>query len=187
MQVGGFYLGSQNHVSGFLPSKPKREYPRDLFYLKLQELRLLPLLSCLPMRHPLFHGLCIANLFWSFGSTVIYMYLPAYAISTGTSFETSTLLVSCVGMASFCSRMIFAFMGHNSTLDEVGFLLWNCSGKNLCGWLRVKITCGVGVGAPGVVVFFWGGGCYVLSFLPAKWTFVEKECMCCRWHRCCVP
>ena len=41
-----------------------------------------------------------------------------------------------------------------------------------------------------VLLFFWGGGgggCYVLSFLPAKWTFVEKECMCCRWHRCCVP
>ncbi|KAK7090891.1 monocarboxylate transporter 12-like isoform X2 [Littorina saxatilis] len=88
-----------------------------------KELRLLPLLSCLPMRHPLFHGMCIANLFWSFGSTIIYMYLPAYAISQGTSFETSTLLVSCIGMASFCSRMIFAFMGHNSTLDEVTSVL----------------------------------------------------------------
>ena len=101
--------------------------------MKLQELRLLPLLSCLPMRHPLFHGLCIANLFWSFGSTVIYMYLPAYAISTGTSFETSTLLVSCVGMASFCSRMIFAFMGHNSTLDEVGVSVMELLWENLCG------------------------------------------------------
>lgn len=88
-----------------------------------KELRLLPLLSCLPMRHPLFHGMCIANLFWSFGSTVIYMYLPAYAMSQGTSFETATLLVSCVGMASFMSRMIFAFMGHNSTLDEVTSVL----------------------------------------------------------------
>ncbi|PVD19089.1 hypothetical protein C0Q70_21648 [Pomacea canaliculata] len=88
-----------------------------------KELRLLPLLSCHPMRHPLFHGMCIANLFWSFGSTVIYMYLPAYALSQGTSFETTTLLVSCVGMASFISRLIFAFMGHNSTLDEVTSVL----------------------------------------------------------------
>ncbi|KAL8595983.1 hypothetical protein ACOMHN_018295 [Nucella lapillus] len=88
-----------------------------------KELLLLPLLSCLPMRHPLFHGLCIANLFWSFGSTVIYMYLPSYAMSLGTSFETATLLVSCIGISSFCSRMIFAFMGHNSTLDEVTSIL----------------------------------------------------------------
>ena len=172
MQVGGFYLGSQNHVSGFylvsqnqvsrfLPYKPKTENPRDLFHLKLQELRLLPLLSCLPMRHPLFHGLCIANLFWSFGSTVIYMYLPAYAISTGTSFETSTFLVSCVGMASFCSRMIFAFMGHNSTLDEVGFLLWNCSGKTfVADWEWGLLNLWGGGGGTRV----WGGGVGAVMF-----------------------
>ncbi|XP_076435989.1 monocarboxylate transporter 12-like [Babylonia areolata] len=84
-----------------------------------KELHLLPLLSCLPMRVPLFHGMCVANLFWSFGSTVIYMYLPAYAISQGTSFETCTLLISCIGISSLCARMIFAFMGQNSALDEV--------------------------------------------------------------------
>ncbi|XP_067668858.1 monocarboxylate transporter 12-like [Haliotis asinina] len=88
-----------------------------------KEVRLLPLLSCLPLRHPLFHGMCIANLFWSFGSTIIYMYLPSYAISQGTDFESSTFLVACVGMASFTSRMIFAFMGHNSTLDDVTSVL----------------------------------------------------------------
>lgn len=84
-----------------------------------KELRLLPMLSCFPLRHPLFHGMCFANLFWSFGSTVIYMYLPSYAMAKGSSFETAVLLVSCVGIASFGSRMIFAFMGPNSTLDEV--------------------------------------------------------------------
>ncbi|XP_050403994.1 monocarboxylate transporter 12 isoform X2 [Patella vulgata] len=84
-----------------------------------KEVRLLPLLSCLPLRHPLFHGMCIANLFWSFGSTVIYMYLPSYAMAKGTDFESAIFLISCIGMASFTSRMIFAFMGHNSTLDSI--------------------------------------------------------------------
>lgn len=84
-----------------------------------KEIRLLPMLSCFPLRHPLFHGMCFANLFWSFGSTVIYVYLPSYAMAKGTSFEMSVFLVSCVGISSFVSRMIFAFMGPNSTLDEV--------------------------------------------------------------------
>ncbi|XP_005099372.1 monocarboxylate transporter 12 [Aplysia californica] len=84
-----------------------------------KEMRLLPMLSCFPLRHPLFHGMCFANLFWSFGSTVIYMYLPSYAMAEGSSFETAVFLVSCVGISSFASRMIFAFMGPNSTLDDV--------------------------------------------------------------------
>ncbi|ESP00280.1 hypothetical protein LOTGIDRAFT_205225 [Lottia gigantea] len=89
-----------------------------------KEVRLLPLMSCLPLRHPLFLGLCIANLFWSFGSTVIYMFLPSYAMSTDTSFESAIFLVSCVGMASFTSRMIFAFMGHDSTLDSITSIIF---------------------------------------------------------------
>lgn len=84
-----------------------------------KEIKLMPMLSCFALRHPLFHGMCFANLFWSFGSTVIYMYLPSYAMSRGSSFEAAVFLVSCVGIASFASRMIFAFMGPNSTLDEV--------------------------------------------------------------------
>ncbi|KAH9512760.1 hypothetical protein Btru_038127 [Bulinus truncatus] len=84
-----------------------------------KEVKLMPLLSCTALRHPLFHGMCFANLFWSFGSTVIYMYLPSYAMAKGSSFEAAIFLVSCVGMSSFASRMIFAFMGPNSTLDEV--------------------------------------------------------------------
>ena len=47
------------------------------------------------------------------------MYLPSFAMSRGTSFETSMFLISCTGIASFTSRMIFAFMGHSSTLDDV--------------------------------------------------------------------
>ncbi|KAL3846917.1 hypothetical protein ACJMK2_017865 [Sinanodonta woodiana] len=86
---------------------------------KKKPLHLMPLLSFLPLRHPIFHGMCIANLFWSFGSTVIYMYLPAYSIEKGIDFYTSTFLISCIGMASFTARMIFAFMGHNSALDDV--------------------------------------------------------------------
>lgn len=88
-----------------------------------KEVRLLPLLSCLPLRNPLFYAMCIANLFWSFGSTIIYLFLPSYAISMGTDFSTATFLVSCIGMASFTSRVIFAFMGHNSTLDDVTAIL----------------------------------------------------------------
>ena len=84
-----------------------------------KEMRLLPMLSCFPLRHPLFHGMCFANLFWSFGSTVIYLYLPSYAMAEGSSFETAVFLVSCVGISSFASRMIFAFMGPNSTLDDI--------------------------------------------------------------------
>ncbi|KAK3594903.1 hypothetical protein CHS0354_020560 [Potamilus streckersoni] len=101
---------------------------------KKKAVHLMPLLSCLPLRHPIFHGMCIANLFWSFGSTVIYMYLPAYAIEKGTDFYTSTFLISCIGMASFTARMIFAFMGHNSTLDDVTALLCSvCLGVVLTG------------------------------------------------------
>ena len=84
-----------------------------------KEMRLLPMLTCFPLRHPLFHGMCFANLFWSFGSTVIYLYLPSYAMAEGSSFETAVFLVSCVGISSFASRMIFAFMGPNSTLDDI--------------------------------------------------------------------
>lgn len=86
---------------------------------KRKEVRLRPLLSCLPLRNPLFHGICIANLFWSFGSTVIYLYLPSYALEKGANFDSASFLISCVGMASFTGRMIFAFMGHNSTLDDL--------------------------------------------------------------------
>lgn len=84
-----------------------------------KEMKLMPMLSCFPLRHPLFIGLCFANLFWSFGSTVIYMYLPSYSMAQGTSFETSVFLVSCVGISSFASRLIFACMGPGSTLDDV--------------------------------------------------------------------
>lgn len=88
-----------------------------------KDMKLMPMLSCFPLRHPLFHGMCLANLFWSFGSTIIYMYLPSYAMTQGTSFETSMFLMSCVGISSFSSRMIFAFMGPNSTLDDVTSIL----------------------------------------------------------------
>lgn len=84
-----------------------------------KEMRLMPMLSCFPLRHPIFIGMCLANFFWSFGSTVIYMYLPSYAMKEGTSFETSVFLVSCIGICSFASRIIFAFLGPNGTLDDV--------------------------------------------------------------------
>lgn len=90
---------------------------------KAKEVRLLPLLSCLPLRNPIFHGLCISNFFWSFGSTIVYMYLPAYAIHENTDLEKSFLLVSCIGIASFTSRSIFAFMGRKSALDDVTAVL----------------------------------------------------------------
>lgn len=51
------------------------------------------------------------------------MYLPSYAMDQDSSFETSVFLVSCVGMASFTSRVIFSFMGHNSTLDDMTAIL----------------------------------------------------------------
>ncbi|XP_014779051.1 monocarboxylate transporter 13 isoform X2 [Octopus bimaculoides] len=88
-----------------------------------KEVQLLPLLSCMPLRNPLFYAMCIGNFFWSFGSTIIYIFLPSYAISMDTDFITATFLVSCIGMASFTSRVIFAFMGHNSTLDDVTAIL----------------------------------------------------------------
>lgn len=84
-----------------------------------REMKLQPMLSCFPLQHPLFLGMCFANMFWSFGSTIIYMYLPSYAIAEGTSFETSVFLMSCVGISSFASRMMFAVMGPSSTLDDV--------------------------------------------------------------------
>lgn len=90
---------------------------------KEREVRLLPLLSCQPLRNPIFHGLCISNFFWSFGSTIVYMYLPAYAIEEGTDFENSMLLIACIGIASFSSRTIFAFMGRKSALDQVTAIL----------------------------------------------------------------
>lgn len=90
---------------------------------KSKEVRLMPLLSCLALRNPIFHGLCISNFFWSFGSTIVYMYLPAYAIHEHTSLDNSFLLVSCIGVASFTSRTIFAFMGRKSALDDVTAVL----------------------------------------------------------------
>ncbi|KAL4220661.1 hypothetical protein ACF0H5_021056 [Mactra antiquata] len=90
---------------------------------KAKQVKLQPLLSCLPLRNPIFHGLCISNFFWSFGSTVVYMYLPSYAIKQNTDLENSYLLVSCIGIASFCSRSIFAFMGRKSALDDVTAVL----------------------------------------------------------------
>lgn len=84
-----------------------------------KKVRLLPLLSSVALKNSLFHGMCIANLFWSFGSSIIYMFLPAYALEIGTDFDQAVLLITCVGMSSFTSRMIFAFMGHNSTLDDL--------------------------------------------------------------------
>lgn len=90
---------------------------------KAKEVRLMPLLSCFPLRNPIFHGMCISNFFWSFGSTIIYMYMPSYAIHQNTDLEKSFLLVACIGMASFTSRSIFAFMGRKSALDHVTAVL----------------------------------------------------------------
>ncbi|XP_021349826.1 monocarboxylate transporter 12-like isoform X1 [Mizuhopecten yessoensis] len=88
-----------------------------------KEMQLMPQLSCVPLRNVIFLGMCIANLFWSFGSTIIYMYLPSYSLEQGTDFGLSSFLIACVGMSSFTSRMIFAFMGNNSTLDDMTSLL----------------------------------------------------------------
>lgn len=106
-----------------------------MFPVKKQRgVKLKSLLSCFPLRNPIFHGMCIANFFWSFGSTVIYMYLPSYAMELGTNFESSLLLISCIGMASFTARTIFAFMGHNSALDDVTAVLCSvCLGVVLTG------------------------------------------------------
>ena len=90
---------------------------------KGRHVSLMPLLSCLPLRNVVFHGMCIANLFWSFGSTIIYIYLPSYAMDFGTDFGTAGFLISCIGMSAFIARMVFAFMGHNSALDDVTSLL----------------------------------------------------------------
>ncbi|KAK3095672.1 hypothetical protein FSP39_017469 [Pinctada imbricata] len=131
--------------------------PKD----KRKEIHLLPLLSCLPLKNIIFHGMCIANLFWSFGSTVIYMYIPAYAIDSGSDFETTTFLISCVGLSSFVSRMIFAFMGHNSTLDDMTSLL--CS-------------VGLGVVVTGICPMLFEdyagqvGYCILFGFYTGYWT-----------------
>ena len=99
---------------------------------------LMPLLSCLPLRNVVFHGMCIANLFWSFGSTIIYLYLPSYAMDFGTDFGTAVNLISCIGMLAFTAWMVFAFMGNNSALDNMTSLL--CS-VGLAGVdLRKKIN-----------------------------------------------
>lgn len=90
---------------------------------KGRQVRLMPLLSCLPLRNVVFHGMCIANLFWSFGSTIIYIYLPSYAMDYGSDLTTAGFLISCIGTSAFTARMIFAFMGHNSTLDDMTALL----------------------------------------------------------------
>ncbi|KAH3806466.1 monocarboxylate transporter 12-like isoform X2 [Dreissena polymorpha] len=90
---------------------------------KRKPARLMPLLSCMPLRNPIFHGMCISNFFWSFGSTIVYMYLPAYAIHENTNLQNSFLLVACIGVASFISRTLFAFMGRKSALDDVTALL----------------------------------------------------------------
>jgi len=90
---------------------------------KAKEVKLLPLMSCLPLRNPIFHGMCISNFLWSFGSTIVYMYLPAYAIKQKTDFEQSMLLVACIGIASFTSRTLFAFMGRKSALDDMTAVL----------------------------------------------------------------
>lgn len=90
---------------------------------KRRHISLMPLLSCLPLRNVVFHGMCIANLFWSFGSTIIYLYLPSYAMYFGTDFGTAGFLISCIGMSAFMARMVFAFMGHNSALDDMTSLL----------------------------------------------------------------
>lgn len=96
---------------------------------KSKEVKLLPVFSCLPMKNTLFHAMCFSHLFWSFGTTVIYMYLPSYAMSEGTDFQTTTFLIACIGLASFTCRMIFAFMGSNSAMDNV-----------------TEVLCSVGIG-----------------------------------------
>ena len=88
-----------------------------------KQVKLMPLLSCIPLRNPIFHGLCISNFFWSFGSSIVYMYMPAYAIHSNTDLEKSFLLVACIGAASFTSRTMFAFMGRKSALDDITAVL----------------------------------------------------------------
>ncbi|CAG5121440.1 unnamed protein product [Candidula unifasciata] len=102
-----------------------------------REMKLMPMLSCVPLQHPLFIGMCFANMFWSFGSTIVYMYLPSYAMAEGTPFETSVFLMSCVGIASFASRIMFAVMGPSSTLDDV-----------------TSTVCSFGLGVVGYTILF---------------------------------
>lgn len=128
---------------------------------KSKEIHLLPLLSCLPLRNILFHGMCIANLFWSFGSAVIYMYIPSYAIDQGTQFDNAAFLISCVGMAGFTARMIFAFMGHNSAIDDMTAILCSvCLGvvvTGICPLLFDDIAGQIGY-------------CLLFGFLNGYWT-----------------
>lgn len=131
---------------------------------KERQVKLLPLLSCFPLRNPIFHGMCIANFFWSFGTTVIYMYLPSYAMELGTNFESSLLLVSCIGMASFMAKTIFAFMGHNSALDDVTAVLCSvCLGVVLTGVSPLMFEKFAGQIGYTLIFGFYGG--YWTTFL----------------------
>ena len=131
---------------------------------KERQVKLLPLLSCFPLRNPIFHGMCIANFFWSFGTTVIYMYLPSYAMELGTNFESSLLLVSCIGMASFTAKTIFAFMGHNSALDDVTAVLCSvCLGVVLTGVSPLMFEKFAGQIGYTLIFGFYGG--YWTTFL----------------------
>ncbi|VDI21340.1 monocarboxylate transporter 12-like isoform X2 [Mytilus galloprovincialis] len=128
---------------------------------KGRQVRLMPLLSCLPLRNIVFHGMCIANLFWSFGSTIIYIYLPSYAMEFGTDFGTASFLISCIGMSAFTTRMVFAFMGHNSALDDI-----------------TSVLCSVGLGVvvtgicPLLIDDYAGqiGYCILYGFYSGYWT-----------------
>ena len=89
------------------------------------------------LSHFHFCCICISNFLWSLGSTIIYVYLPSYALDMKISEEEAVILISGAGLSAAVSRTIFLIFGHESKFDFITTFL--CS-VGLSGILAATFT-----------------------------------------------
>ncbi|KAK2172098.1 hypothetical protein NP493_992g02020 [Ridgeia piscesae] len=81
-----------------------------------------------------FVALCVCNFLWTMGVSIIYTYLPDYAISTGLTIEEAAMLIAISGVTSFFSRVTFEVFNQSAKLDLANtFLCSICTTAILTG------------------------------------------------------
>ncbi|KAI0213156.1 Monocarboxylate transporter 12 [Lamellibrachia satsuma] len=94
----------------------------------------LKIFACSLFRSSTFVALCVCNVLWTMGVSIIYTYLPDYAVSTGLTVEDAAMLIAISGVTSFFSRVTFEVFQQSAKLDFANtFLCSICTTAILTG------------------------------------------------------
>lgn len=91
--------------------------------LKYSERDLLKIFEPALLHCSVFTCMCICNIIWSFGISIIYTFLPEFAISTGSTIDDGIILIGITGLSSFTSRLLFVVFSQSAQLDNASIIL----------------------------------------------------------------